>query len=505
MATTALTSDSQAITLLCSSLALPPRGELKPLTQREWNDTATQIARSSLGRPAALIGKSEDQLVTELGIPGDLARQVVALLTRGGQLAFELERLAARGLWLLTRADEDYPRLWKRRLGPKAPPVVFGAGSQTLLESRAVAIAGSRNVDPAGLEFAQMLGRRCAQGGLAVASGAARGVDLAAMGGALEAGGSAVGVLADSLERATRRREVRDAITDGSLTLVSPFHPAAGFSVGRAMRRNSLIYCLAEAAVVVASGVEEGGTRAGAHENLRASWVPLYVRDDGSAGNSDLIRRGGLPLPENALDPDAPLWLSAGAGVPSTPPTLLERDPAIAAPAEKRTTGDASTTLSASTGSAVEEPDVADSGDLFSLVWPRLAGCLRDGQSERDVAARLQLRLYQARAWLKRAVGDGLAKLSSGGRYVLADGCSMANKPDGAEDVFSLVWPRLATYLVEKRTERSVAKHFGLELAQARAWLERAVDDDLATRPSRERLYVVASRQSSLFPDVRRS
>lgn len=484
MATTALTSDSQAITLLCSSLALPPRGELKPLTQREWNDTATQVARSPLGRPAGLIGKSEDQLVTELGIPGDLARQIVALLARGGQLAFELERLAARGLWLLTRADEDYPRLWKQRLGPKAPPVVFGAGSQTLLNSRAVAIVGSRNVDPAGLEFAQMLGRRCAQEGLAVASGAARGVDLAAMGGALEAGGSAVGVLADSLERATRRREVRDAITGGSLTLVSPFHPAAGFSVGRAMGRNSLIYCLAEAAVVVASSLEAGGTRAGAHENLRAAWVPLYVRDDGSAGNADLIRRGGLPLPENALDPDAPLWLAAGAE-PSAQPTLVEREPAG---------GEA----------AIGQRDPVGADDVFPLAWPQLARCLLDEPSEREAAERLELRLSQARAWLRRAIDDGLARrLSRSGRYVLADGCSMANEPHRAEDVFSLVWPRLATYLVEERTERSVAKHFGLELAQARAWLERAVDDDLARRPSRERLYVVASRQSSLFPDVR--
>ncbi len=62
------------------------------------------------------------------------------------------------------------------------------------------------------------------------------------------------------------------------------------------MRRNRLIYVLSRAAVVVASSLEKGGTRSGALENLKARWVPLHVRDDGSPGNRRLISEGGHPL-----------------------------------------------------------------------------------------------------------------------------------------------------------------------------------------------------------------
>jgi predicted Rossmann fold nucleotide-binding protein DprA/Smf involved in DNA uptake len=53
------------------------------------------------------------------------------------------------------------------------------------------------------------------------------------------------------------------------LCLVTPFSPNAGFSIGAAMGRNRLIYCLADYAIVVASDAESGGTWAGATEALK--------------------------------------------------------------------------------------------------------------------------------------------------------------------------------------------------------------------------------------------
>jgi predicted Rossmann fold nucleotide-binding protein DprA/Smf involved in DNA uptake len=161
--------------------------------------------------------------------------------------------------------------------------------------------------------FATDIGRRCAAAGLAVFSGAARGVDRLAMAAALERGGTAVGILADSLERALREADIRRPILSGDLALATPFHPAAGFSVGNAMARNKLIYCLADAAVVVATAVENGGTWAGAIENLRAGWVPLFVRAGSGVptGNRALIERGAMPLDRDVFPAAAELraWL----------------------------------------------------------------------------------------------------------------------------------------------------------------------------------------------------
>lgn len=303
MSTVAITADSQAIVLLCSTLALPRGATVKPLTPKEWSSFAAAIHESELRTPSALLGLDAAEIARATGMSPKTGGRVAELLSRGSQLAFELERLSSRGIWVLTRADDGYPPLLRSRLKATAPPVLFGAGRQSLLGERGVAVVGSRNADESSLAFATELGRRCARDGLAVVSGGARGIDTTAMLSALDAGGMAIGVVAEALERATRRQDLRSHLGDGELALITPQHPAAGFTVGGAMGRNRLIYCLAEAAVVVAASGQNGGTRAGALENIKAGWVPLLVRADADApsGNRELIRGGGLPLARDQL------------------------------------------------------------------------------------------------------------------------------------------------------------------------------------------------------------
>ncbi|MEI9864693.1 MAG: DNA-processing protein DprA [Limisphaerales bacterium] len=91
-------------------------------------------------------------------------------------------------------------------------------------------------------------------------SGGAKGIDRAAMHGALLADGDVAGVMADSLERAALARDNREPLMEGRLVLISPYDPAAGFNVGHAMQRNKVIYALADAGLVVTSDFEKGGT-----------------------------------------------------------------------------------------------------------------------------------------------------------------------------------------------------------------------------------------------------
>lgn len=114
------------------------------------------------------------------------------------------------------------------------------------------------------------------------------------MQGAGDAGGIVIGVLAADLLRASVNRHNRTGIQSGQLVLISPFNPEAGFNAGNAMARNRFIYALADYALVVDSAQGEGGTWAGAIENLRHGWAPLYVRTPGEkAGNAALIVKGG--------------------------------------------------------------------------------------------------------------------------------------------------------------------------------------------------------------------
>jgi len=376
MATTLpISPDGQAIALICSSVALKGDRTLRPLTPSEWRKLSLDLHAAKLS-PRDLIGRTEEEIRDALGYSPEGAERLAGLLSRGGQMAIELEGLANRGIWLLTRIDESYPSALKERLGAQAPPVLFGAGPKASFENPGIAIVGSRDVNEEGLRFATALGRRCADQNFAVVSGGARGVDLAAMAGSVSRGGVAIGVTVEPLERLVRKKELRAAIADELLTLVTPFHPAARWHAGNAMRRNRLIYVLSEAAVVVASSTEKGGTRAGALENLKADWVPLWVRDDGSVGNRQLLVEGARRL------------------LPSNPENLdlgeLSEDPRTSL-------------LDVAKGEDAKDPETRS---LYEAAWSILSPFLREPRKEEEVAEEFELERSQARAWLKRAAAE---------------------------------------------------------------------------------------------------
>lgn len=120
--------------------------------------------------------------------------------------------------------------------------------------------------------------------------------------------------LADGLEQAALHRPHRDALLEKRLALVSPYDPSAGFNVGHAMQRNKLIYALADAALVVNSDVNKGGTWAGAIEQLeKLRFVRVYVRSTGELGKGipALQRHGAEPWPNPSDAGELVIFLKA--------------------------------------------------------------------------------------------------------------------------------------------------------------------------------------------------
>ena len=223
------------------------------------------------------------------------------LLGRGFQLAQAVERWHTRAIWVVSRADQEYPRRMRESLGEQAPPVLYGCGELSVLAGRGLAVVGSRRVDGDLLEYTRNVGELAARAGWMVVSGGAKGVDQAAMRGGLDAGGQVTGVLANGLEGAALQREHRSYLMDGQLVLVSPYDPSAGFHVGNAMARNKLIYAQAQAALVVNADYQKGGTWSGAVEALRSGRPePVYVRwgTQPRKGLRGLQERGARPWPE---------------------------------------------------------------------------------------------------------------------------------------------------------------------------------------------------------------
>lgn len=402
-------------------------------------------------QPADLVSHDAADLLRACQPVIDEAR-LQRLLGRGFLLSQVIERWQARAIWVVSRADAEYPRRLKARLREDAPAVLYGCGDMGLLESGGLAIVGSRNVDDSLIGYTQAVGRLAARAGRTLVSGGARGVDQAAMRGALQAGGKASGVLADSLEKTTMNREHRNLLLDGQLVLISPYDPSAGFNVGNAMQRNKLIYALADASLVVNADLEKGGTWAGAVEQLdNLQFVPVYVRSTGdpSAGLDALRSKGAIlwPNPQDvdAFDglfdvetpthvpsPQSDLLLLRGHGpayAPSTAPLDPEISQAIEAPVELRPPSTAaraqpvepapeparpaeSANESGFTPDAASHPVSTTASTpadaLFAAVQEVIKQLLKVPMKDAEIAAALDVSSTQVKGWLQRLVEEGV-------------------------------------------------------------------------------------------------
>ena len=296
--------NTQAILLLTAHFAKARKDAVKPLTPKEWGRFALWLKEKSLtpeqlmnGRLGELLNGWSDKTVTLERIEG--------LMDRGSALALAMEKWLRAGLWVMTRSDPDYPIRLKQRLRTDSPAVLFGCGNRALLNGGGLAVVGSRNATEQDLAYSRDLGALAAGNGYSIVSGGARGVDEAAMLGALEAEGTVIGVLANNLLRACSSARYRKYLMANNLVLISTFYPEAGFNAGNAMQRNKYIYCLSDAAMVVHSG-EKGGTWNGAFENIRKQWTPLWVKrsSDPKAGNAAIVRAGALWAPDSVDEID---------------------------------------------------------------------------------------------------------------------------------------------------------------------------------------------------------
>lgn len=451
--TPVISPNTQAILLLTAPL-IAGRGASSPdlLSPGEYKRLAIHL-REMKRQPADLLSTEAAELQQACQHVVDVGR-LKRLLGRGFLLSQAIERWQARAIWVVSRADPDYPRRLKARLREDAPAVLYGCGDISLLDSGGLAVVGSRHVDDALIDYTMAVGRLAARAGRVLVSGGARGIDQAAMRGALEAGGKVSGVLADSLEKTAMNREHRNLLLEGQLVLISPYDPNAGFNVGNAMQRNKLIYALADASLVVSSDLNKGGTWAGAVEQLeKLKFVGVYVRSTGerSSGLDALRNKGAIPWPDPGdvaeFEAVFDVPMPEGPGSPQPALSLFDQDaavdrapslcghpegllaepvargasPSIAEATENSvkpeatealpTTAEGPATRTTKTDMPSAEVDYGDSGPaevLFAAVRELTLRLLKSPMKEPEVAAALGVSNTQAKMWLQRLVDEGL-------------------------------------------------------------------------------------------------
>lgn len=259
--------------LLTGKLGDPSR---MPLTTAQLRTLAQRIP--------LLQSSSDDSQLTiahlaSIGIGEPLAGRILRLLEDTPQLEAYLARAKKADCIPVTRTNEDYPLILRKRLGLDAPGCLWLKGDPQILKMPAVALVGSRELRNANRDFAREVGMQAAKQGYVLVSGNARGADIVAQNACLEAGGQVICVVADALCEHTERKNI---------LFLSEEDYDEPFSALRALRRNRVIHCLGEITFAAQCTLEKGGTWDGSVRNLKNLWSPLYCFDDGTQAMQEL-------------------------------------------------------------------------------------------------------------------------------------------------------------------------------------------------------------------------
>lgn len=409
-----LTSNTKAILLLTAPLIVGRNARADVLKPREYSGLNQHLHKIHK-EPADLIEPGSESLLDECShvISRDRLQR---LLDRGFPLSQAVESWRQRAIWVISHTDETYPQKFRDRMKGQ-PAILYGCGDHTLLNAGGLAVVGSRHVDEDILEYAKQIGNLAASAGRTIVSGGAKGVDQAAMNGALEIGGKSIGILANGLKGAATNRAHRDPILNEQLVLISPYDPSAGFNVGHAMRRNKLIYALADAALVVNAEKNKGGTWNGAIEQLgnKIYSMPVYVRSTGtlSEGLDALKKKGALTWsnPGNAEDMEAIFDVDFSKTPKQRSQRKIPFDTELATTemvAESETLYGSEFPQSIKQASGTRNSTITPADELFQAAKSLVLQIAQTPRTRDEIKAELGITQAQANEWLKRLVDEGV-------------------------------------------------------------------------------------------------
>lgn len=246
-----------------------------------------------------------------------------------GPSAETLERtlrwLEQPGHRLVTLADPEYPRMLLEIADP--PTVLYVVGRAELLNEPALAIVGSRNASPRGMQDAEAFAHALSDAGLAIVSGLALGIDAAAHRGGLAGASSSIAVLGTGPDvlYPKRNRELAEALARCG-ALVTEFPLGTPPLRENFPRRNRLISGLSRGVLVVEAALASGSlltARAALDQNRDVFAMPGSIHSPFSKGCHHLIRDGAI-LVENSAhvleELRMPVAAPKGGGVRATLP-----------------------------------------------------------------------------------------------------------------------------------------------------------------------------------------
>lgn len=195
---------------------------------------------------------------------------------------------------IINISDDNYPAKLKNIYAP--PITIFAKGDISLLNSKSIAIVGSREPSKYGIYVAEKFSKELSKEGITIVSGLARGIDTFAHIGALSSFGKTIAVLGSGIdvvypkENAKYYREISEKGLIISEYIVGTAPESKNFP-----QRNRIISGLSDGVLVVEARKNSGTmitTDFALEQGKELYVIPGNITSNLSVGTNNLIKEG---------------------------------------------------------------------------------------------------------------------------------------------------------------------------------------------------------------------
>lgn len=208
----------------------------------------------------------------------------------------ELGNLIREGVWTLHEEDPNYPLMLKEI--PSPPAILYGKGDVSLLNTKSIAVVGTRKPTHYGLDATEKIVQKLSEF-LTIISGLATGIDGRAHETTLDAEGHTVAVLGSGIDQNSifppQHRGLARRIVENRGAVISEYPPGTPALKEHFPQRNRIVSGLAQGVFVVEAPERSGAlitARLALEQNRDVFALPGSIFSLYSRGPLTLIKEG---------------------------------------------------------------------------------------------------------------------------------------------------------------------------------------------------------------------
>lgn len=265
-----------------------------PVTSDEWREVERILRIHGLQGPASLFGLSSDEMMDILNISEFVAYKLSCRIKTLSTFLKLLNDLYAKGIRIITKYDDIYPRCLLKNMKKRAPVYLYVMGDLPQ-DFEGISIHGLQEVEKKDRAYTKRLIDKIIDENKWFISNDSKGIDNDAFVYAINHKCKTIAFMCDK-DMMNKAHDYKRQIKNGSLVLLSAVDPVRRFNITNCLDRNSYVCGLSKYQIIISSKINSGATWFTAMHNMHHNWTKTFVLNNHYPGNIRLLEMKTTPL-----------------------------------------------------------------------------------------------------------------------------------------------------------------------------------------------------------------